>query len=125
MVLVDTSVWVRFLMGRAPYVAEMDRLLGTDEIVGHQLVYGELLIGDRSDRTTLLASYSQMYQAAVIPHDDLVTFVRSRKLYGRGVGWIDIHLVASALVERFTFWTADRRLAAIAAELGIAHQALP
>ena len=50
MVLVDTSVWIRFLANRAPYAAELDRLLGLDEVTGHELVYGELLIGDRGGR---------------------------------------------------------------------------
>ena len=47
MVLVDTSVWIRALAGRAPFAAELDRLLNLDEVSGHELVYGELLIGDR------------------------------------------------------------------------------
>src|SRR2546422_10156496 len=55
MVLVDTSVWIRFLANRAPYAAELDRLLGLDEVTGHELVYGELLIGDRGGRREFLA----------------------------------------------------------------------
>ena len=46
MVLVDTSAWIRFLANRAPYAGELDRLLDLNEVTGHQLVYGELLIGD-------------------------------------------------------------------------------
>jgi hypothetical protein len=65
MVLVDTSVWIRFLAGRAPYAAELDRLLGLDEVTGHELVYGELLIGDRGGRRKLLAAYERMHQAAM------------------------------------------------------------
>ena len=48
MVLVDTSVWIRSLANRPPYVTELDRLLSLDEVTGHELVYGELLIGDRA-----------------------------------------------------------------------------
>lgn len=47
MVLVDTSVWIRFLANRAPYAAGLDRLLALDDVAGHELIYGELLIGDR------------------------------------------------------------------------------
>jgi len=50
-VLVDTSVWIRFLANREPYAAELDRLLERDEVVGHELIFGELLIGDRGGRT--------------------------------------------------------------------------
>ena len=121
MVLVDTSVWIRFLSNRAPYVAGLDDLLGRDEVSGHHLVYGELLIGDKGGRRQLLADYAQMHQAPEVPHREVVTFVRARKLHGRGVGWVDVHLLASALVGRLTLWTADPRLAAVATELGIAH----
>jgi predicted nucleic acid-binding protein len=91
MVLVDTSVWVRFLASRGPYAAELARLLGLDEVTGHELVYGELLIGGRG-------------------------------LQDRGVGWIDIHLLASAIVERLQLWTADPRFAAVADELGVLYK---
>jgi predicted nucleic acid-binding protein len=122
MVLVDTSVWIRFLANRAPYAIELDRLLSLDAVVGHDLVYGELLIGDRGGRRTLLTAYEQMHQASIVPHRDVVAFVRDRGLHGRDVGWIDIHLLASAIVGRFELWTADPRFAAVAKELGIAYE---
>jgi predicted nucleic acid-binding protein len=122
MVLVDTSVWIRSLAGRPPYMVELDRLLGRDEVAGHELVYGELLVGDRGGRRKVLAAYEQMHHAASVPHREVVGFVRDRDLHGRGVGWIDIHLLASALVGRFELWTADEYLAAIAKELGVAYK---
>lgn len=122
MVLVDTSVWIRFLINRAPYAAELDRLLALDEVAGHELVYGELLIGDRGGRRKLLAAYERMHQAGLVAHSDVVAFVRDRDLHGRGVGWIDIHLLASALVERLQLWTADPRFSAVANQLGIAYE---
>jgi predicted nucleic acid-binding protein len=121
MVLVDTSVWIRFLANRAPYVTDLAELLGRGTVSGHELVYGELLIGDRGARRRLLADYEQMHQAPRVPHREVVTFVRARRLHGRGLGWIDVHLLASALVGRLTLWTADQRLASIAAQLGIRH----
>jgi predicted nucleic acid-binding protein len=121
-VLVDTSVWVRFLAGRTPYALELDGLLSRDDVRGHALVHGELLIGDRGGRGLLLADYGRMEHAPVVPHDEVVAFVRSRRLHGRGIGWIDAHLLASALVGRLALWTADTPLAAIAAELGIAYE---
>jgi predicted nucleic acid-binding protein len=124
MVLVDTSVWIRSLAGRAPYMAEMDRLLGRDEVAGHDLVYGELLIGDRGGRKKLLAAYERIPQASIVPHREVVAFVRDRDLHGRGVGWIDVHLLASAIVGRLQLWTADPRFSAVAKELGVAYEAL-
>jgi predicted nucleic acid-binding protein len=120
-ILVDTSVWIRFLSNRAPYAAELDALLGRDDVSGHDFVYGELLIGDKGGRKALLASYERMDQAPVVPHADIVAFVRDRKLHGRGLGWIDVHLLASALVGRLRLWTIDLPLAALATELGVAY----
>jgi len=123
MVLVDTSVWIRFLAGRSPYAAELDRLLGLDEVMGHELVYGELLIGDRGGRRKLLAAYERMRQAAMVPHREVVAFVRDRDLHGRGVGWIDTHLLASAIVGQLQLWTADPRFSAVANQFGVAYEA--
>jgi predicted nucleic acid-binding protein len=122
MVLVDTSVWIRFLSNRAPCASELDRLLGLDEVTGHELVYGELLIGDRGGRGKLLAAYEQMHQARIVPHREVAAFVRARDLHGRGVGWIDIHLLASALAGRMQLWTVDTRFAAVAKELGVGYE---
>jgi predicted nucleic acid-binding protein len=121
-VLVDTSVWIRFLSNRAPYAAELDGLLSRDEVNGHDFVFGELLIGDKGGRNELLANYERMDQAPVVAHAEVVAFVRDRNLHGRGIGWIDTHLLASALVGRLKLWTTDPALAALAKELGIAYQ---
>ena len=122
MVLVDTSVWIRSLANRPPYAAELDRLLGLDEVTGHELVYGELLIGDRGGRRKLLAAYERMHQAATVPHRDVVVFVRDRDLHGRDVGWIDVHLLASAIVGRLQLWTANARFSALASQFGVAYE---
>jgi predicted nucleic acid-binding protein len=122
MVLVDTSVWIHFLANRAPYASQLDRLLALDEVAGHELVYGELLIGDRGGRLKLLSAYRQMHQTSTVPHDEVVEFVRSRHLHGRGLGWIDVHLLASAVAERVWLWTADPRFSTLARELGVTYQ---
>ena len=121
-VLVDTSVWIRFLANRAPYAAELERLLSRDEVCAHDFVYGELLIGDVGGRKQLLDDYEQMHQAPLVPHPDVVAFVRGRRLHGRGIGWIDAHLLASSLVGRLKLWTTDPRLAALARELGVSYE---
>jgi hypothetical protein len=122
MVLVDTSIWIRSLSNRAPFVDEMRQLLALGEVVGHELVYGELLIGDRGGRRKLLEAYQQMHLAEVVPHREVVEFVRTRRLHGLGVGWIDMHLLASAVVGRLPIWTADPRFEALARRLGVNWQ---
>src|SRR5688572_4520592 len=121
-VLVDTSVWVRCLANRAPFAAELDRLLADDAVAGHEFVYGQLLVGDRGSREKLLSSYERMERLPAVPHSDIEAFVRARKIHGRGIGWIDAHLLASALVGGVQLWTADGSLGAIADELGIAYR---
>jgi hypothetical protein len=125
-VLVDTSVWIRFLAGRAHHAPALDQLLARDQVLSHDLVEGELLVGDRGPaRTRLLAAYSEIHRARTVPHTEVVEFVEARKLRGRGIGWVDAHLLASTVVERCTLWTADASLADLAAELRVAHTPTP
>jgi predicted nucleic acid-binding protein len=121
MVLVDTSVWIRFLAGREPFASTLSGLLCDDDVAGHEFVYGELLIGDRGGRGRLLALYAQMDHVRTVSHAEVVEFVRHRNLQGLGVGWIDLHLLASAVVARCQLWTADPRFAALASRLGVAY----
>lgn len=122
-VLVDTSVWVRFLANRTPFAGELAELLRHRAVRGHDMIYGELLMGDTGSRRRLLADYRHMHQAPVVAHAEVAAFVRDRGLAGRGIGWIDAHLLAAALAGRLHFWTADTRLAALASQLGVGHAA--
>jgi predicted nucleic acid-binding protein len=121
-VLVDTSVWIGFLYGRQPFLSAADKLMEERQAAGHELVYGELLMGDVGGRKRFLREYERIEYARTIPHHEVVTFVEARKLHGRGVGWVDVHLLASALAAHMQLWTADPRLAAIADEFGVAYK---
>jgi len=123
MVLVDTSIWIRLLANHAPHAQRLDQLLARDEVLGHELVHGELLIGATSRRAALLVDYVRMEQAPVVQHDEVVAFVKARALAGRGIGWIDAQLLASALVGRSALCTADAALAKATDELGVAYVA--
>jgi predicted nucleic acid-binding protein len=121
-ILVDTSVWIRYLSNQSPYAECLDGLLERGEVAGHELICGELLIGDKGGRAKLLANYAKIYQLEMVPHGDVVAFVRHRKLHGRGLGWIDVHLLASTIVGRLQLWTADQSFAAVTRELGVASE---
>jgi predicted nucleic acid-binding protein len=121
MILVDTSVWIRYLAGKEPFLSGLRALLRRGDVVGHELVFGELLMGDAGGRLKLLADYPRMVHAATLAHAEVVEFVRRRRLHGRGLGWIDAHLLAAVIVEHHRLWTADPRFEAIANELGVAH----
>lgn len=122
MILVDTSVWVRFLKGSAPFASGLEELLSRDEVCGHEMVYGELLIGDPSGRSKLLSAYMLIHQLPTVRHREVVQFVCHRRLSGRGIGWVDAHLLASAVLSGDQLWSADRRLTAAAEELAVAYR---
>jgi predicted nucleic acid-binding protein len=121
-VLVDTSIWIRSLAGKQPFRSRLDRLLRDEMVMAHELIWGELLVGDPGGRKRMLSLYQQFSFAPTIAHQEVVSLVGVRRLFGRGIGWIDAHLLASCLVARIRLYTADAALAGVAAELGIAHQ---
>lgn len=118
MILVDTSIWIGLLSNRLTIADRLDTLLERREVAGHDLIYGDLLIGDPGGRTSFLTGYGKIHQARTLAHPEVVAFVRDRRLHGRGAGWIDIHLLASAIVDGMRLWTAAPRLFALAKELG-------
>jgi predicted nucleic acid-binding protein len=121
MVLVDTSIWIRAMMGRPPYRAALDALLGKEAVLGHEFVYGELLVGDPGGRTLLLSAYQRWPFAPLVSHAEVVEFVRSRGLHGRGLGWVDVHLLASSLASGAKLYTADKNLMTSAARAGVLY----
>lgn len=120
MVLVDTSVWIRFLYNKRPFAQALQDLLRQDDVLGHALVYGELLIGASDGRKGLLSAYSKISQSVALEHDEVVRFVVENQLFGKGIGWVDAHLLASAVRERARLWTTDSHLLALAVTFGIA-----
>ena len=118
-VLIDTSAWIRFLQKREPYFTEVDRLLSLDAVRGHELVYGELLIGDPGGRLPLLSRYRLLTWSPACSHSEAVSLVQRNRLHGRGIGWMDVHLLASAMKDGVGLLTADLRLDAIAKEMGL------
>jgi predicted nucleic acid-binding protein len=117
MILVDTSVWIDHL--RSPE-AQLQDMLQNDEIATHPLVRLELALGSIAGREKVLNDLSLLVQAPVVTTDELFALVELRRLYRRGIGITDLHLVASVLLNRsFSIWTRDRRLGDIADELGI------
>jgi predicted nucleic acid-binding protein len=116
-VLVDTSVWVQHLRQRN---AQLAAQLDADEVQVHPIVIGELACGHLANRAELLHLLGALRVVPVADHDEVLAFVESGRLMGLGLGWIDVHLLASATLAPTTFWTADKRLAGVARELGLA-----
>lgn len=123
MILADTSVWIRFVKRQAPYVERLDGLLDAEEVVGHRHVHGELLMGDTGGRGRLLGDFEALPWAGTIADAEVAEFVRRRRLAGRGIGWIDAHLLASCLVCGHRLWSADAALIQLAQELNVNYAA--
>ena len=83
----------------------------------HPYVIGEIGLGSLKRRSEVLDLLASLPSAAVVSHDEAMAFVERRNLDGRGIGWIDLHLAASAVLSRARLWTADRRLAEVARAL--------
>lgn len=105
--LVDTSVWVDHLRSD---LLVLRHLLEQDLVMCHPLVIGELACGNMKHRTEVLASLAVLPTTLTVEYDELLRFIDTHKLFGRGLGWIDVHLLASAVLERVTLWTLDQSL---------------
>jgi predicted nucleic acid-binding protein len=115
--LVDTSVWVdHFRRGNDTLAA----LLEGTRAWSHPFVVGELACGHLKRRREILAALAALPHAPLVNHSEVLAFLEREQLMGRGLGWVDMHLLASAMHGDLVLWTLDRRLAAIARQVGVA-----
>jgi predicted nucleic acid-binding protein len=123
MVLVDSSVWVSFLQsGSEPKLVQ---LLDLNEVSMHDMVFGEVAMGSNEQRKNALVLLPLLQLIEVASHVDVMKLVDKHQLYGRGIGYVDSHLLTSAVLRPGTqLWTRDKRLLAAAKQLGIAFEAL-
>lgn len=116
-VLVDTSVWRRYF-GGTQSVRRLGDLLDEDgAVLTHPFIIGEMVLGGLSPREEEL--FVRLPSAGTVPHEEVLGFVRRRRLMRRGIGWVDAHLLASTLVCSAKLWSVDGDLSAAAADLGV------
>jgi predicted nucleic acid-binding protein len=121
MILVDTSVWIDHL--RRSESELMVSLEGT-MVLGHPLVIGELACGNLNKRTTIIELLRRLPSAIEATHEEALMFIERHELMGRGIGYIDALLLASAALGGDTLlWTRDRRLHRVAQSLGLLYSA--
>lgn len=114
--LVDTSVWIDHFRRKNLRLSEQ---LEAMQVWSHPFVVGELACGNLARRHEVLTALDALPQAPLVDHDEVRDFIETHRLNGRGLGWIDMHLLASARLGKLPFWTNDRRLAAVARELAL------
>jgi len=117
-VLVDTSVWRRYFAGSESVRRLGDLLDEEGTVLTHPFVVGEMVLGGLSTREEALLA--RLPSADVVEHEAVLAFVRRRRLTRRGIGWVDAHLLASALTSSALLWSADVDLFAAATDLGVA-----
>ena len=117
MILVDTSIWIDHGRRRD---AQLVAWLTEGLVLGHPFVQGELACGQMPRRAEVLGLFEALPTATLVAPAEVLHFVERHRLMGRGLGWIDLHLLASTLVSRATLATHDGPLAQAARALGVA-----
>ena len=118
MVLVDTSVWVEHFRRGVP---ELARLLDGGLVVCHPFVLGELAGGNLKNRREILELLQTLCTCPAATHEEVLSFIEAHHLMGRGLGYIDTHLLASAKLSGIPLWTLDRSLSTSAYDLHMAY----
>ncbi len=118
MVLVDTSVWISHLRDGN---RELANLLNKGDVLCHPLIVGELACGNLKDRSTLISFFQLLPMGIEVDHEEALAFIENNDLMGKGLGYVDTHLAASAVLSRASLWTLDRKLAQAADDLLIRY----
>lgn len=117
MILVDTSLWIDHFRSGNP---KLRSLLYANEVLTHPFVVGELACGALRNRAEILRHLKALPEARLADHHEVLRFVENEQLYGRGIGWVDAHLLASARLTGCRLWTLDKQLRLAAASLSLA-----
>ena len=118
MILVDTSVWVDHLRRGDAALADA---LQQGQVAMHPFVVGELACGSLRDRAELLGLLQALPALTVATYEEVLHFIEAHALMGRGLGYVDVHLLAAARLADTLLWTRDKRLASMGADMQIAY----
>ena len=120
MILVDTSIWIDHLRSGNP---ALTALLEGNVVATHDFVIGELACGNLGNRAEVLDLLQSLPRLAAATADEVLFFIDRQRLFARGIGYVDAHLLATTIMHSAQLWTKDNRLKAIAKEMGRAHEA--
>jgi predicted nucleic acid-binding protein len=117
-ILVDTSVWIKHLREGEKNLAQ---LLEQGLVVCHPFIIGELACGGIKNRHEIISLLNDLPSIDTLDHSDIMEFIEYRKIMNKGIGYIDVHLLASALVSETPLWTFDKSLKKVANQLYIEY----
>jgi predicted nucleic acid-binding protein len=121
-ILIDTSVWIAHLRRRLP---GLTTLLEQQRVLTHPFVIGELACGQIRQRSEILRLINELPAPVSATHDEVLRMIEDRKLWGKGIGFVDFHLLASAMIGRCQLWSTDRGLNEVAAEFKLSWRPKP
>jgi len=116
MILVDTSVWVAHLREG---IRGLEALLDEGDVMCHPFIIGELACGNLENRAEILSLLQSLLMVAHSEHEEVMHFIESYGLMVKGLGYIDMHLLASAMLTKVPLWTLDKKLNEISLKLGL------
>ena len=116
MVLVDTSVWIDHFHKTN---LNLSNLLEEGFVFVHPFIIGELACGNIKNRKEIFRLLQSLPQIKVTEHDEIIYFIENNKLYGKGLGYIDIHLLASCKIDNAKLYSRDKKLITVAKELHV------
>ncbi len=114
MVIVDTSIWVTHLHQGS---RQLEKLLMDAAVMCHPFIIGELACGNLKNRNEIISLLQSLPMAPTIEFDEFLFFIDRNQLMGKGIGFVDVHLLASAQLTGIRLWTADKRLKSAADQL--------
>ena len=114
MVIVDTSIWVTHLRQGSQ---QLGKLLMGAEVMCHPFIIGELACGNLKNRSEIISLLQSLPMASTIEFDEFLFFIDRNHLMGKGIGFVDVHLLASAQLTGVALWAADKRLKSAADQL--------
>ena len=119
MILVDTSVWEdHFRKGNE----ELEKLLNDEDVVCHPFIIEELACGNLKNRKEIIILLQSLSTTETADNNELLLFIDNRKLMGKGLGLIDMHLLSSAILSKASLWTLDKNLKQEAAKLRVDYK---
>ena len=118
MILVDTNVWIKHLRESN---AELTEQLKIGFVACHPFIIGELACGNLSNRAEILMLLQALPSTPIVEPSEILDFIENNSLMGRGFGYVDMHLLASAILGNVVFWTLDRRLNEAATGLRVSY----
>ena len=118
MVIVDTSIWINhFCKGDK----HLEKLLLDAEVICHEFIIGELACGNLKNRNEIISLLQSLPHSPIVDHQEFLFFIDKYQLMGRGIGFVDVHLLASSQLAKLPIWTADNKLRGVSKDLELQY----